>query len=494
MVVKAVLTLVSAAVAGVVAVAQWRRRATTGTAPLALVMAAAAFWAVAEVAAANAPWPLARDLASPALLPAGSLVSAGALWYALHLSGRESFLTRRTALVLAAEPVLVVVASATNGFHQLVVVDGPSGQRPAVLFWVHTAWCYGLIVAAIVLLARTAARSVPGHRRVLVLVLASLAPPLLGNVASLVFEAQDLDLTGGLFLVTASLWLWVERSRHRLRRTPISTQQVLRTLPDAVVVIDDDGVVVSVNEAALALLERTPSDVVGAPWARIARDVLPSEVASTTRTVTMLDDGRHLDVRITPMYAPNGSVAGSVVVARDVTELERMRAELADQVLRDPLTGLHNRRHLDAVLARIDAGGASERSVVAAVVDLDHFKRVNDRYGHEVGDQVLVAFADQLRRLFRSDDVVARLGGEEFAILLPDAPLDDVVRRLDDLRERCAAMTFPSAPGLQITLSAGVASLDPAHPDPVPLLVRADREMYRSKAAGRDRVTAAGSR
>lgn len=122
------------------------------------------------------------------------------------------------------------------------------------------------------------------------------------------------------------------------------------------------------------------------------------------------------------------------------------------------------------------------------MLDVDHFKKVNDRFGHEVGDQVLVAVAEELRRSVRSGDVVARVGGEEFALLLPGARVDDVVRRVEDLRARCSALEFANAPGLRITVSAGVAELDPDAPDVAGLLGRADRSMYRAKESGRDRV------
>lgn len=491
---KAVLTLVSAAVAAVAAVVQWRRRGTSGTPPLAVVMAAAAVWSVSEVLADVAPSATVRAVAGPALLPAAGAVAAGTIWYALHVTSRTALLTRRAALLLTLEPVLVVVAAVTNPAHQLLVVDLPNGRFPGPLFWVHTAYCYGLILAAAFLLLRAAVVAVPGHRRVLVLVLLSMLPPLVGNVISLVLDARGVDLTGILFLVTATLWLWVERSRQRLRRTPISTQQVLRALSDAVVVVDDDGVVVDANEAALALVAQPRTRVVGVPWTQLAGAELLAGLTSTGRALVTLPDGRHLDIRVTPVRAGDGATTGSVLVARDVTELERLRAELADQAVRDPLTGLHNRRRLDAALGVL-AGAAPESRPrwVAVVVDIDHFKQVNDRFGHEVGDEVLVAVAEELRRAVRADDVVARVGGEEFALLLEDASAEDAVGRVEDLRTRCAALTFPQAPGLRITVSAGLAGLDPAEPDVTSLLRRADKALYRAKAEGRDRVVVAAA-
>lgn len=484
---KAVLTLISAVVAALTGALQWRRRDSAARIPLTVVMASATVWALAEVLG-DAPSAAVRSVAEPTLLVAGSALAGGALAYAMLLAGHGRRLTRRTTALLAVEPVVVAALSVTNPLHQLVVVDTPGGRHPATVFWLHTAYAYGIILAAVVLLVRTAYRAVPGHRRVVILVLVSLTPPLVGNVVSVALEAQNVDLTGVLLLVTATLWLWIERGRARLRRTPITTQQVLRAISDAVLVIDDDGVVVDANEAAATLGERPRSDIIGRRWEDIAGRYLVELLTGEEHAVVGLPDGRHVDVRMTELRGMRGATVGSVLVARDVTELERLRAELADQALRDPLTGLHNRRHLSAALARL--GDAEPKPLVAVMLDVDHFKKVNDRFGHEVGDQVLVAVAEELRRSVRSGDVVARVGGEEFALLLPGARVDDVVRRVEDLRARCSALEFANAPGLRITVSAGVAELDPDAPDVAGLLGRADRSMYRAKESGRDRVVA----
>jgi diguanylate cyclase (GGDEF)-like protein len=148
----------------------------------------------------------------------------------------------------------------------------------------------------------------------------------------------------------------------------------------------------------------------------------------------------------------------------------------------DPLTSLANRRsfrdRLEAECARSVRAGAP---LGLALVDLDHFKRVNDTHGHQAGDAVLRELALRLRRSARREDVVARVGGEEFAWLLPEADLDAAMEAAERLRRRIAEEPFPIVG--RITASIGVATLD-AGPDE---LVRdADRALYRAKDAGRD--------
>jgi len=167
--------------------------------------------------------------------------------------------------------------------------------------------------------------------------------------------------------------------------------------------------------------------------------------------------------------------------------LERARIEmelLRDQAERDPLTGLHNRRHLDR---RHDVAGP----VGLAVLDLDHFKDVNDRYGHEAGDRVLVRVAELLREQVRSDDVVARTGGEEFVLLMPRTSDAEALACCERVRAALRAEPWEAiAPGLRITASLGVATA-PDATDLDELARGADERMYEAKRAGRDRAVAA---
>ena len=158
----------------------------------------------------------------------------------------------------------------------------------------------------------------------------------------------------------------------------------------------------------------------------------------------------------------------------------------------DPLTGLLNRRAMMEMLGQAAAQlkpGESSLSVIVA--DIDHFKRVNDSHGHDVGDQVLIAVAARLREF--SGDLhqynAARWGGEEFLILLPGARLAAACKRAEQVRRSVAELRI-DAQGLRVTLSLGVAELM-AGEAPEACLRRCDQAMYRAKDVGRDTVVAA---
>lgn len=165
---------------------------------------------------------------------------------------------------------------------------------------------------------------------------------------------------------------------------------------------------------------------------------------------------------------------------------EHQRRQLQLLATRDPLTGVGNRRAMDDDLRQAVLLSARNRSPLSvAIIDLDHFKRVNDRHGHAAGDEVLVEFAGLLRRSLREVDGVYRFGGEEFLVLLPDTGLTGVQAVARTLRERVAAQL--RGPDGKLTASLGAATLLPGETAEA-WLARADAALYRAKGLGRDRA------
>ncbi len=174
-----------------------------------------------------------------------------------------------------------------------------------------------------------------------------------------------------------------------------------------------------------------------------------------------------------------------------VAENDRLQVKLRAQALEDPLTGLPNRRHLfeagQALLALMRRRGGP---VAAAIVDLDHFKLVNDHHGHDAGDCVLRGFADLVRKETRAEDVVCRYGGEEFVLLLPGAETAQAAARLEGLLARFRTLRFEDADGgtFGCSFSAGVAAWQGGDERLEAVLARADEALYAAKGAGRGQV------
>ena len=163
-----------------------------------------------------------------------------------------------------------------------------------------------------------------------------------------------------------------------------------------------------------------------------------------------------------------------------------------EMALYDSLTGLNNRRSLERRLpAMIETARARSAALTMMVLDIDHFKRVNDTYGHDVGDRVLKGFGAQLQETVRSGDLICRLGGEEFVVVMPGADAAEAARIAERARRTTESREFPvdgAGGSVSITVSIGLAEWR-ENWNYAELYRRADRALYRSKSAGRNRVT-----
>jgi diguanylate cyclase (GGDEF)-like protein len=176
-------------------------------------------------------------------------------------------------------------------------------------------------------------------------------------------------------------------------------------------------------------------------------------------------------------------------MAKERTELHHRTAAMLD-----PLTGLANRRaFLDSAAQLTQTQTARDVPVAVFMVDLDRFKSVNDRFGHSVGDDVLRIFAESALANLRPSDIVARLGGEEFAVLLADACRDNAFKVAERIRSSFAALAaIVGGHAVNATASIGVAIIQDPRQDIQALLSQADQALYRAKARGRNRVVVIG--
>lgn len=208
------------------------------------------------------------------------------------------------------------------------------------------------------------------------------------------------------------------------------------------------------------------------------------------REQTVVDAGSWVNA-LTPMLAAGVPVIGTTAFLLMCSERLRRQWELAAST--DALTGLWNRRTLtERGTAGLHQAKVSASSLAVAILDVDHFKSVNDRYGHEVGDLALQHVAQTVRAACRANDVPGRHGGEEFVVLFDEMDSDQAMAAAERLREALQAKPFVRGElSLPITVSIGVAATSPADLAFDHLLRRADRALYRAKNEGRNRVVLA---
>ena len=200
---------------------------------------------------------------------------------------------------------------------------------------------------------------------------------------------------------------------------------------------------------------------------------------------------RWLQGNAIPEYEADGTVVWYGMI-NDIDRLKQLEMRLRELSSTDELTGLYNRRqlitHLQSSLDQLQRHHSQPVSVV--LIDLDKFKKINDSFGHQTGDEVLVAFANLLKARMRKTDIYGRFGGEEFILILPGSDEGEALGIARELLSRLREMSFSTNEdgSFQVSFSAGVSELNPADNTPSDVLSRADRAMYAAKAAGRRQV------
>jgi two-component system cell cycle response regulator len=239
---------------------------------------------------------------------------------------------------------------------------------------------------------------------------------------------------------------------------------------------------------------RLLSDLLSRPATRNAATVMILPQGDGERAAIALDLGAH-DILYDPVDPQELALRIRAQLGRKL-QADRLRASLQaglEMAVTDSLTGLHNRRYamfqLDRMIAQPGRGAA------VMVLDIDHFKQVNDRHGHSVGDRVLCLVARRLRAQLRTGDLLARMGGEEFLVALPDTDRPSAIDCAERLRASIADTPFVvggDIPPLRVTLSVGLALTVPGWAETCQSLIdRADAALYGAKADGRDQVTLA---
>jgi len=305
--------------------------------------------------------------------------------------------------------------------------------------------------------------------------------------------------------IGAGAWPLVARMERRLVRTETQLTKAFETAVHGMALIGPDGRFLRVNDALCAMTGYSRTELLARDYQSITppqeapRDAILLEqlLAGTIRDVRVEKryrhkSGRELWVQLSASLVrdQDGRPLHFVTQIEDITEQRAVREELARLASTDPLTGLFNRRRLVQELEEeIRRAHRFGHTVALVMFDIDHFKQINDRYGHATGDRVLKQVAGACQGALRSVDTLGRIGGEEFAAVLPESDHDNALHTAERLRAAVDEATFTDDDGapLHVTISAGVATLPPAT-DFDTLFKAADAAMYRAKAGGRNRI------
>ncbi|MDT8854655.1 diguanylate cyclase [Paracoccaceae bacterium Fryx2] len=449
------------------------------------------------------------------------------LWhYAFGI--RDGFaIWERVALV--AGPVAITLAAVSNPYHgqfytpetQMMIRDG----RPSVLydhgllFQLSAVYLYLFLVASTGIVLAGAFRARRAHRAYFLLLSFITVVPMAANLAYVLldFTVFGFDPTPFAFSVVLFLITWLIFTNRLFDLTTVARDLLFFNVKNPVLVVDHAGIVAGANPEALRLFRGAGARLGGriADWPHMAAfaDLGTADAARALPRMLVID-GRHLEVQITPIARPMGrdsAAMGAVILLNDTTELYRMNAQLRTalsvnevrlnqimalrddlerQLVLDPLTGLNNRRGMEETFEKLcNAAPPDGDRLVMALLDIDHFKSINDRFGHAVGDRVLRDFARVLRARIDPGWPVFRVGGEEFVVLFPGAGLTEIDGLLHKLRQDLSVGQFTRITDpAQVTFSAGLALWPQDGTTFGAVFKRADDRLYAAKVGGRNRT------
>lgn len=423
------------------------------------------------------------------------------LVFTLRFTHHDAHLTPQKIRGLMVLPFLSMIFAFTDPLHGLIWQSVELGHTPAPQLMIQHGWWFSYVMMPYnyllllggvgVLLSAFFTSSQIYRHQILILLAASIIPffsSLLYLLTGLHF--YGLDLTPVSFALS-SLIMIVGLFRGKLFEvSPISYRTVFLNTEDAVIFLDTKNHIVDLNPSACQ--ESLFGNVLGQPfhvgfpaYQHLLTTPLTQEITETIK-LFHLSQTLLKEVKIRALYSPGRRPVGSVVIIRDVTVEHQKQAQLKHFAYFDSLTGLCNRRQLEiSGQLALSSAGKGLWPVALLYVDLNDFKPINDIYGHQIGDTVLIYVAKCLKTCVRQGDIVARIGGDEFVALLFKANQNAANNTRERLSMRLRQTIELEHHSLQITASVGVA----CHPQDgctlSELLHYADQAMYRDKKTQR---------
>ncbi len=423
------------------------------------------------------------------------------LLFALYYSGNEHWITRSSLPVLMVVPVSSLLMVATLEWHPLLYREATLVMRGdyqvlqleyGIGFWLLTISCsYLYTLTGSALLLRSSIRRPGIYRTQSLLIVVAALLPVIPNMLYLfgIDLAGGFDPTSMYFVLSALLITLATQRYHFLSLSPVARDRVFETIPIAVAVCNPQQRITDVNPAFADMIGMPMQDLPGHQLAdvlarfsgKVARD--PDSGQWSGRLLTQ-GNQRQFDVSSEIVAGERDEVIGYLVSFNDVTEVQRAMERIARMTSTDRLTSLHNRQGL----ADWSATSGAQHWELVVVGDIDHFKAINETYGHEFGDRVLAGVANLMRASLRPTDQIARWGGEEFCIVLGSAELSAGREAVERLRKRIENHEFRHGDvSASVTMTFGLVARSPDE-SLEEAVRRADVCLYKGKDQGRNRV------
>lgn len=424
----------------------------------------------------------------------------------LHYLGRK--ITGAATAALFVIPAITWVMVATSDYHTWYYKSFGFRENvsPHVLevvggqwYTVHDLFMFGCTVAGVVLLLRRWKQTRRAYRlQLFTLICGQLIPMAAGIIYRTGVTPTGLDPVPMSMCLTSALYIWSIVSTRMLTIIPIAKESIFDSMGEGFIVLDSSGRLIDYNRAVSRMIYSQGRPVIGKKldevWPELTEALLPHKQDADVEVLAWTTDGSEqvYEVRSSILRHRNGEQAGSMLLLINVTELKRLQRELEQQAYYDGLTQIYNRaqfmRRGRELLRQVRE---QDKPFAVILFDIDYFKRVNDTYGHDTGDRLIVHVVSVCRGALPDDVLFARYGGEEFVLALPSRTLEEAGEIAERLRAHMESEPLPTAKGtLAVTSSFGVAEAAIGYEESLDaLLRRADEALYASKHGGRNRVS-----
>ncbi|WP_449538904.1 histidine kinase N-terminal 7TM domain-containing protein [Ferdinandcohnia sp. Marseille-Q9671] len=418
-------------------------------------------------------------------------------------------LSKRFLFTLFVIPIFTVFMHHTNELHHLYyssielrdgtpfpIVDLQYGP----FFYVHSLYLFLCLSISIVILLVKFTKSLFRFRMQILTMVAGLFVPIVANhfyVNNL--SPYGIDLGPVSMSISFLLHGLALFSFQMFQVIPIAREKVFENMLEGVIVVDQNGLVVDYNKAILSVIPKLHSLAIGKPLQTILVDNKQLADLILLGKECDYECGRdtekvYYQVRFSPVTKKSGPIVGKIITFVNITERVVLQKKLRQLANYDGLTQIYNRTYfMDKSVNLLKSLDSNESSFSIIMFDIDYFKRVNDTYGHEAGDNVLTFVANLVKSFLRENDIFARYGGEEFIILLPETNRNlatEIATKIGKIVSDCFIDINGDA--VHVTLSIGVASATPGqgeHTSSLKSVIKeADHALYAVKRNGRNNV------
>jgi len=433
-----------------------------------------------------------------------------ALWIimVIQMTGRDRWLTRPVLIAIFIIPFTTFILHLTDSYHHLYyssVSINTNSPFPLLAFtkgpwyWVHVAFTNLSILCGNIMLLDMWRRSAPSYSRQAAIILTASLAPWAGLIIYQTGRSPwDLDLTPFTFTCTGLITAWGLFQYRLFDLIPVARDKVFDSMRDGVLVLDTSDRIVDFNPTAQLIVKKLSKKDIGRPAKEVLADYpeLLKQLSVNNNEQNNLQTSQggvsyYYNSRVTPVMNDKNKLIGKTIVLNDITQQVLLHEKLSKLATLDALTNIFNRRHfLDLSNDELCHAKQSGTSISLILMDLDHFKQINDTYGHKAGDIVITTVTAVCSNNLRVTDLFGRYGGEEFVAFLPETSSEEAFQIAERLRQNIAVTRIELDDGsITVTASFGVASADKAGDIELDeLLKNADEALYEAKEAGRNCV------